>query len=162
MFPLIFLVKRCIFLLLIFQLLHVKIFSQGNCIEMNSLNGWVTQGIVKLGSVGEDFYGSFPIAGPATGNSIQVGDKNTFPQPLSSAYRTFTVSAATPYLEYFFAMVNLDYPHFPDKAANSSIQILDPSGNVIPCTYYRVFAAGASPTRRRALLQSLFAAGCDL
>ena len=134
-----------LFTVIMVQSVFFPLFSQQDCVGMNSLNGWVTQGLVQLGNAGVDFYGGFPVAGPATGNSIRVGNNFTFAQPFSSASRTFTVSAASPYLQYYYAMVNLDFPHPPAAAATSAIRILDPAGNVIPCTFYQVFAAAGGP-----------------
>ncbi len=119
--------------------------AQLDCVGMGSLSGWVTQGLVQHGSAGVDFYGAFPVAGPGSGNSIKVGNSTTYAQPFSSATKTFTVSAAAPYLQYYYAMVNLDFPHGPADAASSAVSILGPTGAVIPCTFYQVFAAAGGP-----------------
>ena len=118
-----------------------------NCVISGSLNGWVTQGLAQVVSSagGNDYYGNFPLGSPGSGFAIRLGNSTTYPQPYSEATYTFMVSSSAPFLNYYYAMVNLDYPHNQTSAANSTIRVYDSNGNLIPCTTFEVFAAFGGP-----------------
>lgn len=138
-----------IFYLLLSTLMINYSFSQEACInadfENGNLDGWTTTGIVEIVTGSLDYYGGFPVSAPGGNYSLKLGNSITFPQPLSTAQKSFTVSEEQPYIIYQFALVNFGYPHAPIEAARSSFRILDDAGNEIPCTFFEVFAATGGP-----------------
>lgn len=125
------------------------IYSQETCInadfENGNLDNWITSGIVELVSGANDYYGNFPVSAPGGFYSLKLGNSTEFPQPESTAKKSFFVSDEEPYILYQFALVNLGYPHETDYAARSSFKIMNSSNIEIPCTFYEVFAADGGP-----------------
>lgn len=131
------LVFRNVFLFL-FTLLYSSAFTQTSCYDIDfengTLSGWATSGNVSLVSVGNDFYGGFPVSAPGGNFSVKVGN-NTDPTP-SSLSKSFTVTSTSPVLTYRYAMDLLNYPHTSTDAGRVIIDVLDQNNNPISCAHY--------------------------
>lgn len=111
--------------------------------EDGNTNGWTLSGDAVLVSAGNDYYGGFPVSAPGGNFSLRLGNDVT--DNLSTATKTITVTATNAFLTYSYAMVLLDFNHTQADAATVSIDVLDQGGNVIPCTFYQVYAAPGGP-----------------
>ena len=128
---------------LIFLVFCYKSQAQYSCYDLDfesgTLQGWTTTGNVVIDSVGNDFYGGFPVSAPGGNYSARVGSKTDNTE--SSISKSFTVTSANPILTYRYAMDILNYPHTPNAAALITIDLLDNVNSSLQCGHYEAFYA---------------------
>lgn len=130
--------------------------------EQGSLNGWSTttgynpgynvggccptaggaQTIVT--GAGTDACGGFPVVAPGGNFSVLLGN-NAVNGVADRLEQTFQVTAANTNYSYAYAVVLQDPGHATADQPSFQIEMLDGSGNPIPCTFYQVSAGQGIP-----------------
>jgi gliding motility-associated-like protein len=93
---------------------------------------------------GTDPCGGFPVVSPGGLFSIRLGNNGTGGRA-DRMEQTFSVTAANLNFTYKYAVVFQDPGHAVADQPAFTIQMLDSSGNAIPCTYYNVSAGQNIP-----------------
>lgn len=93
---------------------------------------------------GTDPCGGFPVVSPGGLFSIRLGNNGTG-GVADRMEQTFSVTAANLNFTYKYAVVFQDPGHAVADQPAFTIQMLDSSGNAIPCTYYNVSAGQNIP-----------------
>jgi hypothetical protein len=88
---------------------------------------------------GTDPCGGFPVVCPGGNFSVLLGDNMTGARA-DRMEQTFLVSPANANFAYKYAVVLEDPGHNPFEQPFFEIEMLDQSGNRIPCTYYQVIS----------------------
>jgi len=130
--------------------------------EQGSLNGWTpstgfhplfnpigccpnpggSQAITS--GTGIDPYGLFPVVCPGGSFSMKLGDSLTGGHA-DRIEQTFAVTAANSNYSYKYAVVFQDPGHLVTLQPAFTIEMIDSSGNQIPCTYYDVASGEGIP-----------------
>lgn len=130
--------------------------------EMGNLTGWTrTTGFHPLynpigccptpggaqvitSGTGVDPCGGFPVVAPGGNFSLQLGNTgvNGVAHRIS---QTFNVTTANANFTYKYAVVFQDPGHIPSQQPSFQVNMLDSTGNPIPCTYYNVAAGQGIP-----------------
>lgn len=128
--------------------------STGHCIQVNCNTFVGTPGLVPiqwwspfftvhaLNSSGFDVYSCYnvPKRCPWGGQySLQLGNEGINYETEDIQY-TYTVSAANPIIVYAFAPILEDPAHVDSLQPAFKAYIKDSSGNIVPCSYYKVNA----------------------
>lgn len=130
--------------------------------EAGNLNGWnlstgynplynsagccqLTGGAQTIVSgAGTDNCGGFPLVAPGGNFSVRLGNNGTG-GIADRLEQTFNVTSANANFTYKYAVVFEDPGHTLSEQPSFQIEMLDSSGNSIPCTYYNVAAGQNIP-----------------
>ncbi len=126
--------------------------------EAGNTSGWTTAGYAQITSgAGTDPYGGFPVVFPGGNYSLKLsGDWATSTNTCdctastmgnfcnSAAQKVIPVSVANAQMAFHFAMIVYNYPHSPTDAAYIQIQILNSSGNPLPCPLFKAYFSNSS------------------
>jgi gliding motility-associated-like protein len=97
-----------------------------------------------MSGTGVDPCGGFPVVSPGGLFSVMLGNNGTG-GVADRMEQTFSVTAANLNFTYKYAVVFQDPGHAVADQPAFTIQMLDSSGNAIPCTYYNVSAGQNIP-----------------
>ena len=129
-------------------------FEAGNTTGWTMTNTSSGSGFYQVVNSGVDMWGGFPMVYPGGNYSLRLGTDwgggcNCNSSSMgafctSQAQRVIPVTSANAQFALHFAFVVYNFPHSPSDAAYVEIKLLGPSGNQLPCPYFKVYWDGNS------------------
>lgn len=134
--------KNVLFLFFVIECFCLNLSAQSSCqnidFENGDFSGWVSTGDVQMVNRGQlDLYGNFQLA---TSGFFAVKLGRTEESHVSTIKRSIYIDNSTQYFIYSYAVVLSGANHTEEEAARVELNIIDSSGQVIPCTHFEAIA----------------------